>query len=93
MLDSIWEMVTAGFHRETMFGIIALCACCRVIFLQDAVEEEKVQHEQRYQKFLVELGICSKDDIQKRAEDGRRLLDEVMQVAMQIVETNPKIIK
>jgi hypothetical protein len=92
LLDSLWEMVTAGFHRETMFGIIALRACCRAIFLQDAVEEEQVQHEQQYQKFLAELGLRSKDDLQQRAEDGRRLLDEVMQVALEIVDTNKKII-
>ena len=92
MLDSIWEMVTAGFHRETMFGIIALRACCRVIFLQDAVEEEQVQHEEQYQKFLAELGLRSKDDLHQRAKAGSHLLDEVMQVAEQMMGTNLKII-
>jgi hypothetical protein len=42
---------------------------------------------------LADLGLHSEDDFQKRAEDGALLLDEVMQVAMQIVETNQKIIQ
>lgn len=92
-LDGIWEMVTAGFHSEAMFGIMGLRVASRGIFLQYAVEEEKVQHEQQYQKFLAELGFRSSDDLHHRVKAGSHLLDEVMRVAMQIVEMNPKIIQ
>jgi uracil DNA glycosylase len=64
---------------------------CRDAFLQDAVEEERAQHEQQYKMFLAELELRSKDDIKKRAEDGALLLNKVMEVAAQIVETNQKI--
>jgi hypothetical protein len=92
-LASLREMINEGLHREAMFMIVALRAMCRDVCLQDAVEKEKAQHEQQYKKFVAELGIRSKDDIQKRAEDGTLLRDEVMQVAAQIVETNQKIIQ
>ena len=41
---------------------------------------------------MAELGLHSEDDFIKRAEDGALLLDEVMQVAEQMIETNQKII-
>ena len=86
-------MVNDGFHREAMFWIVSMRAICQVTILQDASEEEQMYYSEEFEKLLAELGLRSEDDFQKRAEDGKQLLDEVMQLADQIVETNEKIIQ
>jgi len=92
VIDGSWEMVNDGFHREAMSWISVMRAIFQETILRDAPEEEQMQYVEQYQKLLAELGLHSEDDFQKRAEDGAQLLDEVMQVADQIVETNTKII-
>ena len=93
VIDGAWEVINAGFHREAMSWIASIRAMCQKVILRDGSDEEKKIFIEQYQELLAELELHSEDDIQKRAEDGRRLLDEVIQVAMQIVETNPKIVR
>jgi hypothetical protein len=86
-------MINAGFHREAMFWITVMRAICQATIQQDASEEEQILYAEQYMKFLEELGLHSKDDFQQRAEDGKQLLEEVMQVADQIIATNEKIVR
>jgi hypothetical protein len=88
-----WEMINDGFHREAMLWIVSMRTICQQTILEDATDEEQKKFTEQYSKLLAELGFHSLDDFQKRAEDGKQLLDEVMQVAVQIVETNEKIIR
>jgi hypothetical protein len=93
VIDGAWEMVYDGFHREAMFWIAVMRAICHATIQQDAPEEGQISYTEPYMKLLAELGFHSENDFQKREEDGRRLFEAVMQVAMQIVETNEKIIQ
>jgi hypothetical protein len=93
VIDASCELVKDGFHREAMFWIAMMRAICQVTIQQDALEDEQTLYAEQYVKRLAELGLRSRDDLHRRAEDGKRLLDEVMQVADQIVETNEKIIQ
>ena len=92
-IDGAWEMINAGFYREAMFWIAVMRAICQVTIQQDASEEEQTLYAEQYVKLLAELGLSSRDDLHRRVEDGKQLLDEVMQVADQIIEKNPKIIQ
>jgi hypothetical protein len=92
VIDGSWEMVNDGFHREAMIWIGSMRTICQKTILRDAHEEEQMHYVEQYQKLLADMGLHSEDDFQKRAEYGALLLDEVMQVAEQIVETNEKII-
>jgi hypothetical protein len=85
-------MINQGFHCEAMFWIFCMRAVCQDTILRDAPDEEQMYYSKKFEELLAELGLHSEDDFQKRAEDGRRLLEEVMQVALEIVDTNPKII-
>jgi hypothetical protein len=93
VIEAAWEVINDGFHREAMSWILSIRAMCQQTILRDAPEDEQENYAEQYMKLLAELGLHSEDDFQKRAEDGALLLDEVMQVAMQIVETNEKIIQ
>ena len=93
VISANWEMINDGYHREAMFWIFCMRTICQHTILQDASEEEQKKYAEQYHKLLAELGLRSEDDFQKRAEDGKQLLEEVIQVAEQIIETNPKIIQ
>ena len=82
-----------GFHREAMIWISSMRTICQQTILQDAPANEQKKYAEQYEKLLAELGLRSEDDFQKRAEDGALLLEEMMQVAEQMVETNEKIVK
>lgn len=86
-----WELIEDGFHREAMLWILSMRALCQATIEKDASDREKAQYAQRYKEFLVELGLASVEDSKKRAQYGERLLEEVMQVAEEIIETNPKV--
>jgi hypothetical protein len=92
MIEGSREIINDGHHREAMPWISSMRSICQETILQDAAEEEQRQFTKQYEKLLVELGLCSLDDFQVRAEDGARLLDEVMQVADEIMERNANII-
>jgi hypothetical protein len=93
VISANWEMINDEYHREAMWWIYCMRTICQHTILQDASEEEQKKYAEQYEKLLAELGLRSEDDFQKRGEDGALLLDEVMQVALEIVETNPKIIQ
>ena len=93
VIDGSWEMVNDGFHREAMSWITSMRAIFQETILRDAPDEEQKQYVEQYQILLAKLGFYSEGDFQRRAEDGKQLLDEVMQVAEQIVETNERIVK
>jgi len=93
VIEGSREMVNDGFHREAMSWISSMRAIFQQTILRDAPDEVQISYVDQYQKLLSELGLHSTDDFEKRAEDGATLLDEVMQVAEEIMETNPKIVK
>jgi hypothetical protein len=93
VIDGSWELINDGYHREAMNYMLGMRLICQMMIHQDASYEEQKKYSEQYEKLLAELGLRSEDDFQKRAEDGKQLLDEVMQVAEQIVETNEKIVK
>jgi hypothetical protein len=90
-IDGAWELVEDGYHREAMLWIMCMRAVCQATIDKDAPDREKAQHTQRYKAFLAELGLGSAKDLQERAQYGERLLDEVMHVAEQIIDTNPDV--
>jgi len=91
VIDGAREMVNDGFHREAMIWIGNMRTICQQTILQDAPDEEQKKYSEHYEKFLAELGLHSMDDFQKRAEGLTLLLEEMMQVAKKIVESNQKI--
>jgi len=93
VIDGSWEMVNDGFHREAIMWISAMRAIFQQTILRDGSEEEQALFTKQYEKLLAELGLRSEDDFQKRAEDGALLLDEVMQIAEQIMDANEKIVE
>ena len=88
-----WELIEDGFHREAMLWILGMRAVCQATIQQDASAEEEAQHVQAYQKFLVELGLRSVEDLRRRAEHGECLLQEVIRVAEEVMETNPEVVE
>jgi hypothetical protein len=86
-----WELIKDGFHREAMFWIMIMRAICQATIETDASDRERAQYIQQYKEFLMELGLASVEDLKKRAQYGERLLEEVMRVAEEIIETNPKV--
>jgi len=91
VIDGSWDMVNDGFHHEAMFWIATMRAICQATILQDAPEDEQIVYSQQYGELMADLGLRSTEDLHKRAEDGSQLLDEVMGVAEQMIETNEKI--
>ena len=86
-------MINDGYHREAMIWIVCMRGECQKTIDQDGSDGEQKKYSEQYEKLLAELGFHTEDDFQKRAEDGKQLLEEVMQVAEQIVETNEKIVR
>lgn len=93
VINGARELINGGFHREAMIWISSMRTICQQTILQDAPANEQKKYAEQYEKLLAELGFRSDVDFQMRAEDGKQLLEDVMQVAAQIVDTNPKIIQ
>ena len=93
VIEGARELLNDGFHREAMVWIGSMRTICQQTILRDVPGEEQMYFSEQYEKLLAKLGLHSLDDFRKRAEDGQQLLEELMRVAEQIVETNPKIIQ
>jgi hypothetical protein len=93
VIDGSWEMIKDGYHREAVSWISVMRAIFQNTILRDASGEEQMRFSEKYTTLLAELGLRSPDDFHERAEEGKQLLEDVMQVAEQIVETHEKIIQ
>lgn len=85
------EMVTAGFHRETVLWIGQIHTLCQTILYNDASDEVRSRHTPAYEHLLRELGVTSYDDLAERNEQLRQLLPDLWRVTEEIIATNPAI--
>jgi hypothetical protein len=90
-IEGAWELIQGGCPREAIFWILIVHTLAQIAIQNDAPEEEKVRFMQKYQRVLGELGISSSADFQQRAELGKSTLADVMEVAEEIVASNPEV--
>ena len=91
VIGGAWELIESGFHREAMFWILLMRTICQSTMDNDASGTEKEQSTRRYERLLAAQGLVSADDLTPRAQYGERLLEQVMRVAEEIIETNPSV--
>jgi hypothetical protein len=92
VINGARELIEDGFYNEAILWIASMRTLCQQTILQDAPADEQKKYAEQYDELLAELGFYSPNDFPKREEGCKRLLDEVMQVAEQIVEMNKNII-
>jgi hypothetical protein len=88
VIDGSRELINDGFYGEAMMWIVGMRSICQQAILQDAPADEQKKYTEQYDELLAKLGFHSPEDFPKREEMSKWLLEEVMQIALQIVETN-----
>jgi hypothetical protein len=90
-IDASGDLVERGYHREALFWIAATYSRCQKVLHQDAPQETQARFDPGYRRLLADLGITSSADLQRRAEEVRRLLPRVWEEAEAIMAANPAI--
>jgi hypothetical protein len=90
-IDGSRELIECGYHREALFWIVATYSRCQQVFTHDASPEVQAEFGVGYRRLLASLGIASPEDIQERAEQVRRFLPRVREVAAEIMTANAEI--
>ena len=90
-IDGSRELIEQGYHRETLFWIIATYSRCQTILHHDASVETQEKYSRGYRQLLGDLGITSFADLQQRGEQVKGLLPRVWQVTEAIIGANQEI--
>lgn len=85
-IDGCMEMIGAGFHRESIFWIIAIFSRCRAVIFADGTPQQLEQLDQKYWALLNELGISNQQDMAHRAQNIENDIDRCWQAALQIIK-------
>jgi hypothetical protein len=89
-IDGSRELIARGDHREAIFWMVATYSRCQQVFHHDAPAMND-RFDRGYRELLVDLGIASFGDLQRRYDEVKRSLPQVWQVAEAIVTANPDI--
>jgi hypothetical protein len=84
------ELIAAGLHREAVFWLAVTYARCKNVLSTDAPAMARL-FEAGYRDLLLDLGIGSSADMQRRADKVRWMLPRVWQVAEAIMAANVEI--
>ena len=84
-------LIARGLHREALFWIAATYCRCMAVFAQDGTPDLHARHEVGFRALLVDLGIVTVADLQRRKEAIRTFMPEVWRVAEAIMAANPDI--
>jgi hypothetical protein len=90
-IDGGWELIRSGYPREAIFWVLLIHNLAQTVIQNDAPEEERAQFMRRYKRILRDLGLSSRDDFRRRAELVKGILKDVMEVAEEIIASNPAI--
>lgn len=90
-IDGSRELIDRGYHREAVMWIVVTHSWCQKALHNDAPPEVRKAFTPSYRRLLDELGIASTADVQKRADEIRRLLPAVWEVSEEIIATSPAI--
>jgi len=69
--------------RESVFWLVVTFSRCMQIFAKDAPHRLR-RFQPAYSALLTDIGIAGFDDLQRRADDVRRYLPTIWQVAEDI---------
>jgi hypothetical protein len=84
------ELIEAGLHREAVFWLVATYARCEKVFSTDAPAMAPM-FQDGYRELLLDVGIGSFADIQRKADRVRSMLGRVMHVSEAIIGANSEI--
>jgi hypothetical protein len=90
-IDGSRELIMRGEHREAVFWIVATHARCLKVLHQDAPVSLFERHMPGFRDLLSDLGIAGTADLLVRADDVRAFLPRVWEVAIEIMDHNPRI--
>ena len=91
MIEGTRGLIENGYHRETVFWMVAVFSWCQKVLFNDAPEDMQNKFIPTYRFLLSELGIDSFSDLQKRNELNKETLPVIWSVVEKIVATNPEI--
>jgi hypothetical protein len=90
-IDGSRELIERGDQREAIFWMVATYSRCQKVLAQDAPAAVQDRFHPGYRHLLADLGIHSSADLQRRAEEVKRLLPQLWQRAEAIIAANPTI--
>jgi hypothetical protein len=91
VIDGSRTLIEEGLHREAIFWMVATYSRCQKVLHHDASIELQEQFDSGYRRLLVDLGVTSFADLQRRGEQVRRVLPLVWEVAEAIMVANSEI--
>jgi len=90
-IDGGWELIRSGYPSEAIFWVLLIHNLAQTVIQNDAPDEERAQFMRRYKRILRDLGLSSRGDFRRRAELGKGILRDVMEVAEEIIASSPAI--
>jgi len=88
-IDGSRELIRSGFHRETVFWIVATFARCHKILAADAPPDLQRALAPAFEAVIADLGIAPDGALIRRAGEVTRFLPRLRKTAEAILEANP----
>jgi len=90
-IDGGREMIARGDHREAVFWLVATACRCQMILAADA-PEEVARFAPAFRALLIDLGVASFADLQRRRAETTALVPAVWAAAEAIMAANPALV-
>lgn len=90
-IDGSLELIRSGYHREAVFWIVATFARCHKILGSDASPAVQDALLPAFEAVIADLGISSKSDLIRRADDVLQFLPGLWETTEGILSSNPDI--
>jgi hypothetical protein len=90
-IDGSRDLIERGYHREAVFWIVATYARCQKILYHDGSPAQRARHAKGFDALLVDLGIRSLEDLERRVAHVEAIKMRVWKTAEAIMSANPEI--
>ncbi|KKI94069.1 hypothetical protein WQ54_00560 [Bacillus sp. SA1-12] len=91
VIDGSRHLIRTGYHRETIFWIIATFARCHKILAADAPPSLQREQTPAFEALLADIGITSTSDLIRRGNDVNQFLPKLWKTTERIIAANKSV--
>ncbi|WP_299089152.1 hypothetical protein [uncultured Metabacillus sp.] len=91
VIDGSRHLIRTGYHRETVFWIVATFARCHKILAADAPQSLQRERTPAFEALLADIGITTTSDLIRRGNDVIQFLPKLWKTTEKMIDANTSV--
>ncbi|MGM7719939.1 hypothetical protein [Metabacillus sp. Hm71] len=91
VIDGSRHLIRTGYHRETVFWIVATFARCHKILAADAPQSLQRDRSPAFEALLADIGITTTSDLIRSGNDVIQFLPKLWKTTEKMIEANTSV--